>query len=693
MPKSGEIISLLGLRGAAGVTTTAINLAAILGAKGKKTALVDFHRPCRRDASILLNISAERSLDDLASLRHKTSPALLKGYATSADGFDFLPLSCTDRPAAPAQPGDVDVALRTLTSVYDYILLDTGPELGELTVQALDSSSLTILVLRNDFLSRGRLADFQRGLEELKFPLSLVHNVIQDDPEARKLPGSWQGLDKKEALATLPWDDKAWAESAGKARPLSLLFPRSSYARRAGELADRLIAMPAATSPTQPRHKKAVSPSGSRKEDGPDQVEDELKARLHKRLLSEIDAGRLELDLSGDKAKSARLRADVKRTVEKLIAEEGDGQVDRSARGRLIDEIINETLGLGPLEELLRDATITEIMANGPARIYVERNGKIELTGRRFVNENQLRTAIERIVAPLGRRIDESSPYVDARLPDGSRVNAIIPPLSLSGPVVTIRKFSVERLTIKDLIRLGTLSPEMADFLRACVEARINILISGGTGSGKTTFLNVVSAFIPPDERIITIEDSAELNLPQQHVITLESRPPNIEGTGQVTIRDLVRNSLRMRPDRIVIGECRGGEALDMLQAMNTGHDGSLTTGHANSARDMLLRLETMVLMSGIDLPSRAIREQISSAINLLVHTARLKDGSRKVVQIAEITGLSGDVISMQDIFTFKARSYKGEKVQGKMTATGIRPYFLDRFKPLGVELSDRVFK
>ncbi len=695
MTKSGQIITILSPRGASGVTTAAINLAVLLGLKNKKVALVDFHRPGRHDPLILLNVSTKRSLDDLSRLRHKTSAALLEGYLTATQGFDLLPLSSPEHPANPAPTEEVIAAVKSLATLYDFIILDAGPELDDLTVSALDASNYALLVLRNDLLSRGRLTAFQRSLEKLRFSRAFFHPVIQDDPQARKLPGKWDGLNEKQALAVLPWDESGWAESAAKARPICLVFPRSAYARCAGELADKIIATIVPNVPR--RHKQAATPAAGKTQQseppGTDDILNELKARVHSRLLSEVDARRLELDLRGDKTKAARLRADIKRAVEKLISEEGDKQLDRTSRGRLIEEIISETLGLGPLEELLSDEAITEIMVNGLDPIYIERKGKITSTDCRFVTTNQLRTTIERIIAPLGRRLDEASPYVDARLPDGSRVNAIIPPLSLNGPILTIRKFSTERLTIENLVRLGSLSPEMADFLRACVKARINIFISGGTGSGKTTLLNVISAFIPSHERIITIEDSAELNLPQKHVVTLEARPANIEGRGEITIRDLVRNSLRMRPDRIVIGECRGGEALDMLQAMNTGHDGSLTTGHANSARDMLLRLETMVMMSGIKLPSRAIREQISSAINLLVHTSRMKDGSRKVVQLAEITGLSGDVISMQDIFNYEVKSYKGEKVEGKMIATGIRPQFLARFKPLGVELSDKVFK
>jgi pilus assembly protein CpaF len=331
-------------------------------------------------------------------------------------------------------------------------------------------------------------------------------------------------------------------------------------------------------------------------------------------------------------------------------------------------------------------------MVNGPRQVYIERSGKLELTNVVFQNDDHVMRIIDRIIAPIGRRVDESSPMVDARLTDGSRVNAIIPPLSLVGPVITIRKFSASPFTVDDLIRFGTATADMFDFLRACVEARLNIFVSGGTGSGKTTTLNVLSSFIPNDERIVTIEDAAELQLRQEHVVTLESRPPNIEGKGAIPIRELVRNALRMRPDRIIVGECRSGEALDMLQAMNTGHDGSMSTGHANSPRDMLARLETMVLMAGVDLPLRAIREQVASAVDLIVQQSRLKDGTRKIVNITEVQGMEGDVIVMQDVFVFEQTGVLDGKIQGRLKPTGIRPKFVEKFEIMGISLPPGLF-
>src|SRR6187399_2457673 len=405
----------------------------------------------------------------------------------------------------------------------------------------------------------------------------------------------------------------------------------------------------------------------------------DVKFRIQNRVIQDLDP---KLDLSNQ----VEVRRQIEEIFGKVIDEEGLA-LTRAERVRMLEQITDEIIGLGPLEPLLRDESITEVMVNGPRQVYIERSGRLELTNVTFQNDDHVMRIIDRIIAPIGRRIDESSPMVDARLVDGSRVNAIIPPLSLVGPVITVRKFSASPFTVDDLIRFGTATAEMFEFLRACVEARLNIFVSGGTGSGKTTTLNVLSSFIPEDERIVTIEDAAELQLHQTHVVKLEARPANLEGKGEITIRDLLRNALHMRPDRIIVGECRSGEALDMLQAMTTGQDGSLSTGHANSPPDMLRRLETMVLMTGYEMPLRAIREQIASAVDLIVHTARLKDGSRKIVNITEVYGIDDDEILLQDIFEYEQTGVVEGKVQGTLKPTGIRPTFMGRFKASGIEL------
>ncbi|WP_350343107.1 CpaF family protein [Proteinivorax tanatarense] len=412
---------------------------------------------------------------------------------------------------------------------------------------------------------------------------------------------------------------------------------------------------------------------------------DSLKTVIHREVIDSYNKQVQEND-------GTKEDIDVMEIINELLIQKGE-VLTKNKRESLAQEIYDDIIGLGPLESLLRDEEVSEIMVNGAKDVYVERNGKIQPSKLFFRDDSHVIQVINRIVSPIGRRCDEANPMVDARLNDGSRVNAIVPPIALNGPTITIRKFKTDPLQIKDLIEFNSLSFPMASFLEACVKGRCNVMVSGGTGSGKTTLLNVLSSFIPDNERIVTIEDAAELRLMQSHVITLESRPTNVEGKGQVAIRDLVKNSLRMRPDRIIVGEVRSGEALDMLQAMNTGHDGSLATAHANSARDMIARLETMVMMSGMELPVRAIREQIASAIDIIVQQSRFRDGSRKIVAISEVTGMEGDIVTLQDIFVYKQEGYDASgKIRGKFVPTGIRPYVVDSLRENGVMIKDEWF-
>ena len=510
-------------------------------------------------------------------------------------------------------------------------------------------------------------------------------------PEAEPEPEP-EPVDEEESIPT-PTPVKKAPAPPSKPSPMRIAPPPPAAAPAAAKSALAGAKAQAAAAAKAPL--KAVPGKAPAKKKAAANVSEEYGQVLnlvHDRLIEAMDLRRLDLDALGSEELWKKTEATIRAIVQKM---DSTGELDaHTDREELIQDVLNEALGLGPLEIYLADADVSEIMVNSPTQVYVERDGKLMRVDKAFSSPQAVLGVIERIVAPLGRHIDESSPLVDARLADGSRVNAIIPPLALKGPCITIRKFKRDLLTSDNLIDFGTLTPQMAEFLDTCVKVRRNIVISGGTGSGKTTLLNILSSYIPERERIVTIEDAAELQLPQDHVVSLEARPSNIEGKGQITIRDLVRNSLRMRPDRIVIGECRGGEALDMLQAMNTGHDGSLTTLHANTPRDALSRLETMVLMSGMELPVRAIREQIASAVNLIIQQTRFADGTRKVTAISEVSGMEMDVITMQDIFTFKQEGFDEDgKVVGKFVATGFVPKFYDDLQRRGIPVNMDIFR
>jgi pilus assembly protein CpaF len=453
--------------------------------------------------------------------------------------------------------------------------------------------------------------------------------------------------------------------------------PASGALPTAGEAPD-------ATAPAQPKHTVPLSAQSAATVLGNDEYR-KLKHYLINRVTASLE------DPSAQRQDEAGRRDIEGRVREALLATKLN--LSETVRATIARDVLNEFFGFGPIQPLLDDATITEVMVNGPNRVYMERNGKLSLTNVRFDDDQHVRRIIDRIILPLGRRVDADNPLVDARLPDGSRVNAVIPPCSIDGPSVTIRKFGSKKLTVEDLIKFGSMTPPIAEFLKACVVARMNIVVSGGTGSGKTTLLNVLSGFIPEDERIVTIEDAAELKLHQEHVVRLETKKPNLDGKGEVTIRDLVRNSLRMRPERIVVGECRGGETLDMLQAMNTGHDGSLTTLHANTPRDALSRIETMALMAGMDLPLKVIREQIASAVELIVQQARLRDGSRRITHVTEVVGMEGDTVVLQDVFKFIEEGVdQDNKVVGGVRPTGLRPMFTPKLEAAGFKLPPEIF-
>jgi septum site-determining protein MinD len=671
-----RVITILGVKGGAGKTILAVNLAAAFQQALKvKTALVEASSAGASDAERLLG----------SSYVH-----LVKG--------PFTRESLAERIAG-------------LKSAYGLTLIDAGSELTALSAAAVEQSHLILLVAAPDLLSIQRTTSLLAELDAVKVPPRMV-KVILNRAESR---GNFPSSEVKASLpvdliAEVPSDGRTASLSVNQGIPFVIGAPQTRISQAVKACAKWLFETPSAfiERSTPLDYSKVPAPEEPAQNGQPSFVDQmrtgraaaapldsviAMKLRIHKQLIDRLDLKRLDLTAIHDPAQARALRKRIESVVLDLLVSER-GLPETAERERWVKEIIDEAIGLGPLEDLIADPEVNDILVNGPDLIYVEKHGKLHLTDKRFISDDQVRTVIERIIAPLSRRLDESNPMVDARLPDGSRVNAIIPPLSLKGPILSIRKFGRERYTMDDLLRLGTVNQAIVDFIRLSVLGRKNIIISGGTGSGKTTMLNIISAFIPEGERIITIEDAAELRLVQRHWVALEARPANIEGKGQVSIRQLFRNALRMRPDRIIIGECRGDETLDMLQAMNTGHDGSLTTLHANSPQDCVARLDSLVLMSNVELPIRAIREQIAAAIHLVVHTARLSDGSRKITHITEITGMTEQAeITFKDLFLFQRKGLgpNGE-VLGEFRPTGEIPSFFEELRMKGIELDERLF-
>ena len=697
---SGAAISVFSVKGGGGASLIAANLAVSLRRETRASvALLDVSYPIPGSIALYLGLSHAKAVTDIVPLLDRMQPTLLKSYVTShASGIAVIPAAKDSLHEKMLTPQKLARVTDLLVRAYDYVVIDLASTLSESVVPILDLSELVCLVLSPDVgsVAQGRqsvtyLQSHHFSRDAMKLVLNRYSNRMPFPPDTIE-----ENVGLPIALY-LPLDEELMEQSIAMADPFVSSSPRHPVSKALDAFTQQLVAelQSRPRRAKQPRLVAEAAPQPSAVHESKERTDEirDVKIRIHRRLIDEIDFKKADIELAKDRKKKSELRAKTEVKIVSLLDEEAKGMTDRDLRKRLVKEILDEALGLGPLEDLLRDADVSEIMVNGIDHVFVERKGKLTLTEHKFLTEDQLRAVIERIVNPLGRRIDEKSPMVDARLEDGSRVNAIIPPLAIDGPSVTIRKFAKTPLKVPDLVRFGSFTPQMAQFFEAAVLARQNIVISGGTGSGKTTLLNVLSSFVPEDERIVTIEDSAELQLPQEHVVRLESRPPNIEGEGAVTIRDLVRNALRMRPDRIVVGECRAGEALDMLQAMNTGHDGSLTTVHANTPRDALSRLETLCLMAGLDLPARAIREQIASAIDLVFQQSRLSDGSRRVTHISEITGREGEVFTLADIFLFKQTGITPEgKVQGQFAPTGIIPKFVEGLSRRGIKVPREIF-
>ncbi len=700
-----HIISVVGGKGGVGKSIVAANLAATTFIElNQPTLLIDLDAQTCGDQNIITGLKPVKTFGELVSfqgqINSQTLPSLLSKHP---GGFFF---SGAVRGLGETLQVSADLSQRCLEQLsqnFSFIVVDLGSQLGSLQHSVLEVSSIVLAVTVPEPLALNQTARLINELTAGSLPSDFIHVVINKaSPNGINPQAIGQSL-RRPVVGLIPQDDLAVSTSLSRGQPFVLAPQKTTLSASYHDLVRRLTTggllqklqglskpnfaakRPVATSSTEvpgpvARGERALDPRTL------------LKIKVHTALIQAMDLKKGVTDTKGDPAKELSLRTKTQQTIAQILDVEQPGMA-RDERNSVIKEVLDEALGLGPLEELLSDDTVSEIMVNGRDRIFVERNGRLTLSNLTFTSNLQLRNIIERIVTPLGRRIDEKTPYVDARLKDGSRVNAVIEPIAIDGPSLTIRKFAKKAIGSHQYVEWGTMTQNMVDFLRVCVENGLNVIVSGGTGSGKTTLLNVLSSFIPSNERIVTVEDAAELQLKQEHVVRLETRPANMEGTGAISIRDLVRNSLRMRPDRILVGECRGGEALDMLSAMNTGHDGSMTTLHANSPREAISRLETLCLMAGMDLPVKAIREQIAGAVDLIIQISRLSDGSRKILSITEVVGIQGETITLQEIFRFKEEgSDKNRKIIGQFQAMGLIPTFIEEFERKGINVPRTLF-
>ena len=704
------MIAIIGGKGGVGKSIVAANLAASITKElRQKSLLIDADALSCGDQNVILGVRPHKTLSEISKFTGQINAQTVSSLVTKHNsGIGYIGAVRFPEETLKVEPGLIDRSLNALSHLFAYTVVDLGSTMTSLQQEILQLASMILVVTSPEVLAVNQTSRLIGDFTAASIPGDLIYVVVNKiSPTGFLPPQSIQKMLKTPIVGTLAQDDKLAFAALQRGIPLVSLQPTSpitaSYhdiVRRitSGGLLDKLkaIARPNKFSVTARATNDSTQTAGSShinsQHNKPTSRKNLMKLSIHRELIQAMDLRKGETDTKGDPEKEKALRKKTQGMISQIIDKEYKG-VSRTERNALIKEVLDEALGLGALEELLSDDNISEIMVNGYDQIFVENKGRLSLSKVTFTSNFHLRKVIERIVTPLGRRIDETSPYVDARLKDGSRVNAVIEPIAIDGPSVTIRKFSKKPFTIKNYLEYKSITEPMINFLKICVENGMNVLISGGTGSGKTTLLNSLSGFIPATERIVTVEDAAELQLKQEHVVRLETRPSNLEGAGAVTIRDLVKNSLRMRPDRIIVGECRGGEALDMLQAMNTGHDGSMTTVHANSATEAVGRVETLCMMAGMDLPAAAIRKQIANAVNLIVQISRLSDGSRKVKSITEVVGMSGENVTLTEIFRFKEEGFdKNRKIVGTFQALGRIPTFIEEFEKKGIKIPRTLF-
>lgn len=716
--ESSFLIAVIGGKGGVGKSVFAANLAhAFIKEMKSKTLLIDCDPKSCGDQNFITGIRPNKTVMDLAGFSGAiTAQAIGQLVTTHPSGLSYI-----GAVTGPDQVFNVRVDLlrkqiHSLSQHFKYIIIDLGSELDAVQTGIIEDATVILTIATPEVLVVNQTRRLVNEMLSASVPGDFIQVILNKVNRSGLDANAIAQSLRRPILGSIPQDDASATAALQRSMPMVISNPASPASSAYHEIVRKLTGGVIQKLKTQTKPKVSMIAKPDASGSGGNAASDNaglpsmmaargsrnkremspltlLKMQVHSGLIKEMDLKKDIMNSEGDPSKARELKNRTQKTISELVDRLSPG-LPRDDRSRVIKETLDEALGLGPLEELLADPAVTEIMVNGNEMIYAERGGKVGLTNVTFTSNLQLRNVIERIVSPLGRRIDERTPYVDARLPDGSRVNAIIEPLAIDGPSVTIRKFPSKRITDQDYVeRFGAMTKQMMDFLKICVEQGLNIIISGGTGSGKTTLLNVLSGYIPVTERIITVEDAAELQLKQEHVVRLETRPANLEGTGEVSIRDLIKNSLRMRPDRIVVGECRDGAALDMLAAMNTGHDGSMTTVHANMPREAVARLETLCLMAGMDLPAKAIREQIAGAVDLIIQISRLSDHSRKCISITEVVGMQGDTVTLQEVFRFKEEGFdKNRKVVGQFQATGLIPTFIESFEQKGISVPRGLF-